>query len=122
MVRNAYLAVAMVLALGVGGAAAAGQSPESFLGVVKSVSGSSITIERGTLTGTFNVTSSTHVAARGASSATKAAKAAGKSGLTVPDAVHVGDQVLVRFHEANGAMIATDIQVRVKGAAGLARR
>src|SRR5438093_1540866 len=66
MVRNAYLALAMVLALGVAGAAAAGQSAESFMGVVKSVSGSSVTIERGTLSGTFNVTSATHVAVQGA--------------------------------------------------------
>ena len=122
MVRNAYLALAMVLALGVGGAAAAGQAAESFLGVVKSVSGSSVTIERGTLSGTFNVTAATHVGVQGATAKTLESKRAGKAGLTVPDAVHIGDQVLVKFHETNGAMVATDIQVRVKGAAARASR
>ena len=122
MARSTYLALAVVLALGVGSAAAAGQSAESFMGVVKSVSVSSVTIERGTLTGTFSVTSSTHVAVQGATAKTLESKRAGKAGLTVPDAVHVGDQVVVRFHESNGAMVATDIQVRVKGASASARR
>ena len=122
MVRNASLALAMVLALGVGGAAAAGQNVESFVGVVKSVSGSSVTIERGTLTGTFNVTSATHVAVQGATAKTLESKRAGKPGLTVPDAVHVGDQVVVKFHESNGTMVATDIQVRTKGALSSAQR
>ena len=121
MGRSAYLALAMVLALGVG-SAVAGQNPESFVGVVKSVSGSSVTIERGTLSGTFNVTSATHVAVQGATAKTLENKRAGKAGLTVPDAVHVGDQVVVKFHESNGQMVATDIQVRVKGAAATARR
>jgi hypothetical protein len=115
MGRNVYLALAMVLALGVGGAAAAGQAPESFLGVVKAVSGSSVTIERGSLSGTFNVTPATHVAVQGATAKTLENKRAGKAGLTVPDAVHIGDQVVVKFHETNGTMVATDIQVRVKG-------
>ena len=122
MVRNASLALAMVLALGVGGAAAAGQNVESFVGVVKSVSGSSVTIERGTLTGTFNVTSATHVAVQGATAKTLESKRAGKPGLTVPDAVHVGDQVVVKCHESNGTMVATDIQVRTKGALSSAQR
>ena len=34
------------------------------------------------------------------------------AGLTVPDAVHVGDQVVVRYRENSGKMMATDIQVR----------
>ena len=122
MARSTYLALAVVLALGVGSAAAAGQSAESFMGVVKSVSGSSVTIERGTLTGTFNVTSATHVGVQGATAKTLENKRAGKAGLTVPDAVHVGDQVVIRFHESNGAMVATDIQVRVKGASASAKR
>ena len=108
--------LAMVLALGLGGAAAqdkGGANPlESFRGIVKSVSSSSVTVERGTLSGVFTVDKSTHVAARGATSATKAAKDAGKAGLTVPDAVKVGDQVVVRYREAGGKMMATDIQVR----------
>ena len=111
------LTVAMVLALGIGGVAAQGGGAaavpvESFRGTVKAVSASSISVERGTLSGVFTVDSSTHVAARGASTATKAAKEAGKAGLTVPDAVKVGDQVVIRYRETAGKMMATDIQVR----------
>ena len=110
------LTLAMVLALGIGVSTAqdkgAASPVESFRGVVKAVSGSSMTVERGTLSGVFTIDANTHVAARGATTATKAAKAAGKAGLTVPDAVKVGDQVVVRYHEASGKMMATDIQVR----------
>ena len=58
MRRIAYLAPVMVLALGIGGAAAQGGAAvktESFIGIVKAVSGSSVTVERGTLTGVFVV-------------------------------------------------------------------
>jgi hypothetical protein len=112
----ACLTVALALALGVVGLAAQETKTESFLGVVKAVSGSSVTVERGTITGIFTVDSKTHVAARGATAKTKEAKEAGKPGLTVPDAVHVGDQVLVRYHETAGKMMASDIQVRAPGA------
>jgi hypothetical protein len=110
MKRIAYLTAALVLALGVAGAKA--QGVESFMGIVKAVSGSSVTVERGTITGVFSVDPKTHVSARGATAKTKEAKAAGKAGLTVPDAVHVGDQVVVRYHETQGKMMASDIQVR----------
>ena len=113
----ACLAAALVLALGVAGANAQG-SVESFIGVVKSVSQSSVTVERGTITGVFTVDTKTHVAAKGATAKTKEAKAAGKPGLTVPDAVHVGDQVMVKYHEMKGTMMATEIQVRTPAPGG----
>jgi hypothetical protein len=111
----ASLTLAMVVALGIGRVAGQEGSVESFRGSVKAVSASSVTVERGTLSGTFNVDARTHVAARGATAKTKDNVAAGKAGLTVPDAVHVGDQVVVKFRDTKGAMLATDIQVRVQG-------
>ena len=60
----------------------------------------------------FTVDSKTLVAVQGATAKTKEAKAAGKPGLTVPDAVHVGDQVVVKYREMTSTMIATEIQVR----------
>ena len=80
----AYLTLAMVLALGIGGAAGQGTAAktESFVGVVKAVTGSSVTVERGSITGMFTVDSSTHIAARGTTAKTKEAKEAGKPGLT----------------------------------------
>ena len=124
MTRIACLTLAGVLALGVGGASAgqAAGAVESFIGNVKAVSGSSITVERGTLSGTFTVDAKTHLAARGATAATKENKEAGKPGLTVPDAVHVGDQVVIKFRETKGLMLATDNQVREPGTAALRPR
>ena len=118
-----YLTAAMVLAVGVAGAAA--QTPtQSFMGTVKAVTGSSVTVERISLTGVFTVDAKTHVAAKGASTKTKENKEAGKPGLTVPDAVHVGDLVVVKYRETAGTMLATDIQVRTQapGAAAASKK
>jgi hypothetical protein len=104
----AVIAAALVLS----GVHAWAQATESFLGTVKAVSGTSVTVERGTLTGVFAFDSKTHVSVAGATAKTKANQAAGKSGLTVPDVVHVGDQVMIKFVEKANQMVASDIQVR----------
>jgi hypothetical protein len=109
--KRMYLGAIVVFLLS--GATAFAQAKESFLGTVKAVSDSSVTVERGTITGVFAVDAGTHVGAKGATAKTRANKAAGKPGLTVPDVVHVGDQVLVRYAEKTNGMIATDIEVRV---------
>ena len=114
--RSAYLAGVIVLALS-GAAWAQAEKTESFVGQVKAVSGSSVTVERGTITGVFSVDPKTHVGVRGATAKTKANQAAGKAGLTVADVVHVGDQVNVRYQEKSNKMVATDIAVIVSLAA-----
>lgn len=112
MKRSVYLAVIVVLGLSSVGVLAQGTPrTESFTGVVKAVSGSSVTVERGSITGMFAVDAKTHVAARGATAKTKENQAAGKPGLTVPDVVHVGDQVTVKFQERSSGMVATDIMM-----------
>jgi hypothetical protein len=107
-----YLLGGLVLGLGLFCASAWAQTTESFLGSVKAVSGSSITVERGTITGIFTIDSKTHVSVTGATAKTKEAQAAGKPGISVPDVVHVGDQVMVKYSEKANTMIASDIQVR----------
>jgi len=92
-------------------AAPAQAASESFTGSVKAVSNSSITVERGSLTGVFAVNGNTHLTVTGATAKTKEARAAGKAGLTVPDAVHVGDRVVVRYVEQSNGMVAADIRV-----------
>jgi len=106
----------MVLVLGSAGAfaeSAAGPA-ESFVGIVKNVSGSAVTAERGTIVGIFSIDPKTRILAKGASTKTREIKAAGKPGLTAPDAVHVGDQVLIKFRETDGRMWASQIQVLTK--------
>jgi hypothetical protein len=111
MKRITYLAAIAVGLLA--WAAPAQAASEWFTGSVKAVSGSSITVERGTLTGVFSVTTNTQVKVHGATAKTKAAKAEGKPGLTIPDAVHVGDQVSVRYVQQGSGLSAAQIDVRV---------
>ena len=115
MKRIASLTAA-ILVLGCAGAFAQGAAgrPESFIGVVKTVSGASVTAERGTITGVFGIDPKTRVVAKGASTKTREKIAEGKPGLTVPDAVHVGDQVMIKFREVDGKMWASQIQVLVQ--------
>jgi hypothetical protein len=106
---------AVLAALALGGARLAAQDAaraESFMGGVKAVSDSSITVERGAISRIFTVNPKTHVSAKGSSAKTRENRAAGKPGLTVPDAVHVGDQVLIKYLEQSGTLVATEIQVR----------
>jgi hypothetical protein len=84
---------------------------ESFAGSVKSVSGSSITVERGTISGVFSVNPKTQLFVKGATAKTKEARAAGRPGLTVPEAVHVGDHVIIRYFEEANGMVAGEIRV-----------
>lgn len=88
--------VAMLAALVLSGVSVWAQA-ESFIGTVKSVTGSSVTVERGALTGVFAVDAKTHVGVAGATAKTADAKAAGKPGITVTDVLKVGDQVRVRY-------------------------
>jgi hypothetical protein len=111
MKRITYLAAIAVGLLA--WAAPARAASETFSGSVKAVSGSSITVERGTITGVFAVNANTHLTVKGATAKTREARAAGKAGLTVPDAVHVGDQVTVRYVGQGDGMVAADIRVVV---------
>jgi len=94
MKRNVFLAVVAVLAFS--GVSVLAQS-ESFVGTVKAVSGATVTVEHGTITGVFAFDAKTHVSAKGSTAKTAEVKAAGKPGLTVPDVVKVGDQVKVTY-------------------------
>jgi hypothetical protein len=111
MKRITYLAAIVVGVLA--WAAPAHAASESFTGTVKAVSDSSITVERGTVSSVFTVSGDTHLKVSGATAKTKAARAAGKPGLTVPDAVHVGDQVTVKYAEQGNGRVASDIHVLV---------
>ena len=111
MKRSLFWAVAMVLVLS--GVSAWAQATESFVGNVKAVTGSTVTVERGAITGMFSVDAKTHVGVSGATKKTQDAKAAGKPGISVADVLHVGDQVRVRYtyNEKSNKMTVSDITV-----------
>ena len=107
------IVLAVVTVLVVSGVGVWAQATESFVGNVKSVTGSSVTVERGALTGVFAVDSKTHVGVSGATAKTKEAQAAGKAGVTVADLLHTGDQVRVRYtyNQSSNKMTVTEITV-----------
>src|SRR5262245_8776044 len=106
--------VVLVAVLALSGVRAMAQAAESFMGIVKAVSGNSVTVERGTITGVFAVEAKTDVSAKGATAKPNEATAAGKPGLSVPDIIHVGDQVMVKYSyvEKSNTMLVSDIAVR----------
>jgi hypothetical protein len=110
MKRSVFLAAVAVLALA--GVSVLAQS-ESFVGIVKAVSGSTVTVERGSITGVFSFDAKTHVGVKGATAKTNEAKAAGKPGATGPDLLHAGDQVKVSYTytASSNKMVVSDITV-----------
>jgi hypothetical protein len=68
---------------------------------------------------TFDVDSKTAVEAPGAGRQTRAAQAAGASGIKLTSAIQSGQAVIVTYREANGKNVATDIRrVSTAGPAG----
>ena len=111
MKRSVFLAVVAVLVFS--GVSAWAQAPETFVGTVKAMTGNSVTVERGTITGVFAVDAKTHVGVRGATAKTQEAKAAGKPGATIADLLHVGDQVQVKYSYTakSNTMLVSDVTV-----------
>ena len=87
---------------------AASTKAMSATGVVKSVSGTSLTVTSGAKDMTFTVDGSTKFVGKGLS--TKAA--AGK--ITATDAVGMGDMVTVSYHDMGGTMHAANVRVTNK--------
>ena len=111
----ALLALVVVLAAGVGVATVEGQAgakSQTAIGAVKTVAGSTFTVDTGKSALKFSVNEETNILARGASTKTRAKKAAGQGGLTIADVVHEGDQVVVKYVEAGGNLVASEIEVR----------
>jgi hypothetical protein len=114
MKHVALLALVMVLAAGVGVVTVEGQAAktQTAIGAVKTVSGSTFTVDTGKSALKFTVNEETNILAKGASTKTRAKKAAGQGGLTIADVVHEGDQVVVTYVEAGGNLTASEIEVR----------
>lgn len=81
-------------------------------GTVKSVANDSITVtDSKGKDMTFNVDAKTAVQAKGAGTKTAAAKAAGKTGISITEAVKSGDRVTVKYHDMGGTMHAASVRV-----------
>lgn len=79
-------------------AASAAQETTSVKGTVQTVAADSITVTVDQKPMTFKVDSRTDVTARGASTATRAARAEGKPGVTLTELIKPGQAVEVQYH------------------------
>jgi Domain of unknown function (DUF5666) len=84
-------------------------------GTVSAVTNDSLTVTSGANSWTFAVDKSTKVVGEGVGTLSRKMKEAGK-GMTITDAVGVGDTVTVSFTEAGGAKTATNVNITRKGA------
>jgi hypothetical protein len=80
-------------------------------GKVTAVAGDSITVNSGGKDWVFKVDSKTDVIAKGGSTATRAAQAAGAAGPKLGDIVKVGEEIEVEFHDMAGVNHATLVRV-----------
>jgi hypothetical protein len=109
----ALLALVIVVAAGVVTVQGqAGAKTQTAIGAVKNVVGSTFTVDTGKGELKFSVNEETNILAKGASTKTRAKKAAGQGGLTIADVVHEGDQVLVRYAGTGSNLVASEIEVR----------
>src|SRR5262245_53027987 len=79
-------------------------------GTATTVTDSSLTVKVGDANVTFDIDSKTAVQAPGAGTQTRAAQAAGASGIKLTSAIQSGQAVIVTYREANGKNLATDIR------------
>ena len=81
-------------------------------GVVTAVAADSVTINvAGAKSLTFSVDAKTSIIGRGAGTATKEAKKGGAAGAKLADVVHAGDEVEVKYADAGGKMVASEVRV-----------
>jgi hypothetical protein len=111
---NTALSIRPVSDAGSGGGTtsdeAAAHGAKSASGTVRTVTHDSVTIASGDSNLTFTIDSKTHVEAKGA---TKATKAAGGS-LVITDVIGKGDRVNVTYVESNGQLTASDVRLLTK--------
>jgi hypothetical protein len=114
MVRLGYLTLAIAVAIGINAASAqtngkASSKLQSMAGVVKAVSVSSLTLERGGTEIVFGVDSSTRVLAKGGPR--DLVYRIPERGRRLTDIVKAGDRVTVRYRQSGSAMNAVEVRV-----------
>ena len=84
------------------------------IGPVSKVAGDILTVDTDKGPVDFSTTNATVVKVTGGSSKSRAAKEAGAAGVKITDAVHVGDQVSIKYTDTAGKKVASEVDVRVK--------
>jgi hypothetical protein len=119
MLRMAHLTLAVAVAIGIGAVSAqsdgdASARVQSMTGVVKAVSGSLLTLERGSNEILFGVDASTRVLTNGRAFPRDLVYRIPERGPKLTDIVKVGDRVTVRYRQSGSAMNAVEVRVLKK--------
>jgi hypothetical protein len=110
---------ALVLGLAVGLVAAQDKpQTKTATGAVAKIGGTVLAVDTGKTTMQFITNSSTVVTAARAERQEAEAKRENKPGLKITELVHQGDQVTVRYTEAEGKLTAVSVDVLKKQPAG----
>jgi len=81
------------------------------VGPVAKISGDSLSVDSGKGVVQFVTNSKTAVKVTAGGAQAQKAKQEGKQGVKITDAVHVGDQVSVKYTDNGGKLVATEVDV-----------
>jgi len=81
------------------------------VGPVAKISGDSLSVDSGKGIVQFVTNSKTEVKVTAGGAQAQKAKQEGKQGVKITDAVHVGDQVSVKYTDNGGKLVATEVDV-----------
>jgi hypothetical protein len=111
--RTYLIATAIVLGLAVGLVAAQDKpKTQTAIGAVAKIGGTNLSVDTGKgVTLQFITSATTGVKVATGSSQAREAKVEGKPGVKITDAVHVGDQVSVRYTDVGGKLMASEVEV-----------
>jgi hypothetical protein len=111
--RTFLTAAALVLGLAVGLVAAQDKpQTKTAVGAVAKIDGTSLSVDTGKgVTMQFVTSAATAVKVATGSSQAREARAEGKAGVKITDAVHAGDQVQVKYTDVGGKLMASEVEV-----------
>jgi hypothetical protein len=81
-------------------------------GPVKSVTGTSFSVDANKTVMTFMINGETDILAQGAGSKSREKRQAGQGGLAITDVVHEGDLVRVKYTTSGSSLMAREVEVR----------
>jgi hypothetical protein len=106
-------AVVLVGAVSVLGAQDKGKTLTA-IGPVAKIDADLLVVDTSKGTMQFVTSNATKVKVQGGSTKAQAAKQAGQAGVKISEAVHVGDQVSIKYTDSGGKLLASEIDVKQK--------
>ena len=113
MQRTILTVAGLVLGLAIATVSAQDQKAKTLttVGPVAKISGDSLSVDSGKGIVQFVTNSKTEVKVTAGGAQAQKAKQEGQKGVKITDAVHVGDQVSVKYTDNGGKLVATEVDV-----------